>query len=293
MNDAQALTLKLAGTWHRRYGLALCPAHGDRRPSLTLADAPDGRLLLNCKAGCSFAAVLGALRDRSLLDPQYAPQPPSAEEIARRRAEDEAEAMKRERQAMACWNEAIPIQGTIAETYLRGRGITCDLPETLRFHPACWHASAQRLPGMVALIEGLPRLAVHRTYLRPDGVAKADVEPSKAMLGITAGGAVRIADGQEQLVVAEGIETALSLCSGLLARPATIWVALSASGMASLRLPDRAHRLTIASDGDKAGHEAAHKLATRAAALGWTVNLLPAPQGWDWNDILQGKDGTQ
>ncbi|WP_449579231.1 DUF7146 domain-containing protein [Paracoccus mutanolyticus] len=52
------------------------------------------------------------------------------------------------------------------ETYLRGRGITSDLPKSLRFHPDCWHPSAQRAPAMVARIDGLPRLAVHRTYLR-------------------------------------------------------------------------------------------------------------------------------
>ncbi len=292
MTDARTLTLALPhGKWHGRYGLACCPAHGDRRPSLSIADAPDGRLLLNCKAGCGFPEVLAALRERGLLDPHNRPQPPSVGEIARRRAEDEAEAVKREQQALVCWRESIPVHGTIAETYLRGRGITCALPDSLRFHPGCWHASAQRLPAMVALIEGLPRLAVHRTYLRPDGTGKASVEPNKAMLGAALGGAVRLAGGQGPLVVAEGIETALSLCSGLLSRPATVGAALSASGIAGLALPPRPERLTIASDGDTAGHEAAHKLAQRASALGWTVNLLPAPEGKDWNDILQMKGG--
>ena len=64
MSDARALTLALRGKWYRRYGLACCPAHGDRRPSLTLADAPDGRLFLHCKTGCDFRDVLAALRDR-------------------------------------------------------------------------------------------------------------------------------------------------------------------------------------------------------------------------------------
>ncbi|AWX92772.1 hypothetical protein DPM13_05135 [Paracoccus mutanolyticus] len=40
---------------------------------------------------------------------------------------------------------------------------TSDLPKSLRFHPDCWHPSAQRAPAMVARIDGLPRLAVHRT----------------------------------------------------------------------------------------------------------------------------------
>ena len=294
MSDARTLTLSLRGKWYRRFGLACCPAHGDRKPSLTIADGRDGKLLLSCKTGCTFTDVLQALRDRGLIDRHHKPQPPSPAEIARREAEDRAEAERAEMKALACWTEALPIQGTIAEIYLRGRGITCNLPATLRFHPEAWHPSAKRSPAMVALIEGLPRLAVHRTYLRPDGSGKADVEPAKAMLGIAAGGAVRVAEAGNALVVAECIETALSLASGLLSRPTTIWAALSTSGMAGLRLPDGfPHRLTIAADGDPPGHAAAHKLAERASALGWTVSLLPAPQGQDWNDVLQTKGGKQ
>ena len=58
----------------------------------------------------------------------------------------------------------------------------------------------------MALVEGCDRLAVHRTYLRPDGTGKAEVEPQKAMLGATAGGAVTLQEGAGRLVVAEGIE---------------------------------------------------------------------------------------
>ena len=36
-----------------------------------------------------------------------------------------------------------------------------------------------------------------------------------------------------------------------------------------------------------AGIAAGHALAERAHALGWQVSLLPAPDGFDWNDILQ------
>lgn len=294
MSDARTLTLALRGKWYRRFGLACCPAHGDRKPSLTIADGRDGKLLLSCKTGCTFTDVLQALRDLGLIDRHHKPQPPSPSEIARREAEDRAEAERAEKKALACWTEALPIQGTIAETYLRNRGITCDLPATLRFHPEAWHPSAKRFPAMVALIEGLPRLAVHRTYLRPDGSGKAEVEPAKAMLGMAAGGAVRVAEGQGPLVVAEGIETALSLASGLLSRPATIWAALSTSGMAGLRLPDGIpHRLTVAADGDQPGREAAHKLAERASALGWTVILLAAASGADWNDVLKMKGGKK
>ena len=133
---------------------------------------------------------------------------------------------------------------------------------------------------------------MHRTYLHPDGTGKAAVTPDKAMLAAVAGGAVRLTDGPGPLVVAEGIETALSLASGLLGRPATVWAGLSTSGIRGLHLPPQPGRLTIAPDGDTAGREAANALAERAHALGWQVSLLPAPDGRDWNDILTGKAVT-
>ena len=106
------------------------------------------------------------------------------------------------------------------------------------------------------------------------------------MLGTTAGGAVRLTEGAGRLVVAEGIETALSLASGLIRLPATVWAALSTSGLRGLHLPDLPGRLTIATDGDAAGREAAQVLAARAHTMGWQVSFLPAPEGRDWNDIL-------
>lgn len=289
MTEAQRITHALNGRWYGRYGLACCPAHGDKNPSLSLSDGPSGRLLAHCKTGCDFLSVLDALRGLGIIEGHGTVPQTGPAELARYEAEQRKDAEKRERQAQAVWAEALPIHGTIAETYLRGRGIACALPDSLRFHPTCWHPGAKRLPAMIAQVEGAERFAVHRTYLREDGSGKAQAEPAKAMLGNTAGGAVRLADGQGPLVVAEGIETALSLASGLLRTPATIWAALSTSGMASLHLPAKPGRLTIASDGDTAGREAAHKLATRASALGWAVSLLSAPDGRDWNDILQKK----
>lgn len=41
--------------------VALCPAHDDRKQSLSIGVGKDGRVLLNCHAGCTFAAVVAAL----------------------------------------------------------------------------------------------------------------------------------------------------------------------------------------------------------------------------------------
>ena len=41
--------------------IARCPAHEDRRPSLSITEGEDGRVLLKCHAGCDLDAILAAL----------------------------------------------------------------------------------------------------------------------------------------------------------------------------------------------------------------------------------------
>ena len=40
---------------------ALCPAHKDGNPSLSIKEAPDGKVILNCFAGCEFNAICAAI----------------------------------------------------------------------------------------------------------------------------------------------------------------------------------------------------------------------------------------
>ncbi|WP_374763254.1 DUF7146 domain-containing protein [Yunchengibacter salinarum] len=285
MSDARTLTAALRGRWYGHYGTAFCPAHpNSRTPALSLADGGGGRLLLTCHAGCTFDAILAALKARGLVDGTAPAPDPLAP--ARQQAEARHRADQRARQAGEIWQAAQPIEGTPGERYLRGRGVTCPLPGSLRFLPDCWHGpTGQRLPAMIARIDGADGFGVHRTYLSRDG-RKAAVAPAKAMLGHAVGGAVRLTDGGP-LVVCEGIETGLSLANGLMDGPRTIWAALSTSGIKRLRLPCAPGRLTVAPDGDPPGREAGADLVGRARALGWDCWALPVPNGQDWNDILQ------
>lgn len=288
--SARTITKALNGHWHGRYGLCLCPAHANTKsPALSISDGYDGRLLLRCHAGCDFLSILDALKGLGLIEGSGHYAPPSYEEMEANRLKELEKAKKQEARAISCWNTAKPIRGTLAETYLRSRGITSPIGECLRFHSSSWHPTGQQLPAMVALVEGAERLAIHRTYLRADGMGKAFVEPAKAMLGSVAGGAVRLSDGADKLIVCEGIETGLSLLSGLVRGSVSVWAALSTSGMKALSLPDKSALLTIATDGDEAGRQAGHALAERASILGWEVSMLPAPDGRDWNDILMMK----
>lgn len=40
---------------------ALCPAHGDKSPSLSLKEGDDGRVLIHCFAGCLIEDVVAAI----------------------------------------------------------------------------------------------------------------------------------------------------------------------------------------------------------------------------------------
>ena len=289
MDDAKSLTDKLGGKWYGLYGSAPCPVcQPDRNKgqnALTLSDGAIG-LLAHCKkSACQFRDILNVMGLSLGTFTRPDPKLISVHNFKRK-----AEEKRKSQQALAIWKETKPISGTIAEQYLRGRGITCELAKALRFHPTAWHgATAKRIPALIAKINVGETFAIHRTYLQTDGSGKANVDPPKAMLGAAAGGAVGLTQGIGPLVVAEGIETALSLASGLLSGPASIWAALSTSGMRGLHLPPMPARLTIAPDGDKPGREAANALAERAHTLGWQVSLLLAPDGRDWNDVLNMK----
>ncbi len=41
--------------------LALCPAHADKHPSLSVAEGDDGRILIQCFAGCTAKEILAVM----------------------------------------------------------------------------------------------------------------------------------------------------------------------------------------------------------------------------------------
>lgn len=201
----------------------------------------------------------------------------------------EKERLDPNRIPLRIWFESGRAEGTYVETYLRSRGIQGSLPSTLRFHPRLFHASRTYHPAMVAAVTLWPNKTlsgVHRTYLAADGSGKASLSPNKMMLGPVKGGAVRLAPIGTKLILAEGIETALSC---LYATNIPTWSCLSTSGMVDVVVPplEITTEIIICADGDGAGQRAADKLATRLHGVGYIVRIAPSPQGQDFNDILR------
>ncbi len=179
------------------------------------------------------------------------------------------------------------LPGTLAETYLRGRGITSaglSGARALRFHPRCFYRATSDAvpdpwPALIAAVTDLDGniTGVQRTWLDPAGfdpvrLGKAPVGTPRRALGALLGHAVRFGKADDVMAAGEGIETMLSLRSALPTLPMA--AALSAGHLSALLLPATLCRLYIARDADAAGDHAVARLTERAEAVGIEVLVL-------------------
>jgi phage/plasmid primase-like uncharacterized protein len=184
------------------------------------------------------------------------------------------------------------VGGTIAETYLRKRGITT-LHGTgnLRFHPRCFyrpdeHEPTETWPALIAAVTDLSGriTGVHRTWLAPDGSDKAPIDTPRKAMGDLLGHAVRFGIPGEVMAAGEGIESVLS-AREVLPGMATA-AALSAAHLAAIHFPDALRRLYIVCDHDPAGDGAMARLTERANAAGIEAIALTPVTG-DFNEDLR------
>ena len=185
-----------------------------------------------------------------------------------------------------------PIAGTLAQSYLQGRGIvTVFDSDPLRFHPRCYYrpdddSPTETWPALIAAVTDLGGriTGVHRTWLDRSGQNKAPIDSPRRAMGHLLGHGVRFGVADEVMAAGEGIETMLSLRSVLPTLP--IVAALSANHLAALLLPPTLRRLYVARDADPAGDAAMASLCNRAEAAGIDVGgLLPCFD--DFNEDLR------
>ena len=268
---------------------ARCPAHDDRTPSLSLTDTKDGKPLVRCHAGCDQKDVIAALRGRGLWGEGRSRAGTWTQRRKPVEREPDGDDVKRTERALAIWQSSRPSLETPVATYLGSRGLHLPPSDALRFHPGMKHPAGGFWPAMVALVtkglDGAP-VAVHRTFLAHDGGGKAPVDPQKMMLGPCRGGAVRLAEQGEVLMVGEGIETCLAAMQAS-GHPA--WAALSTSGLRALDLPKDVRDVIVLADGDDAGEAAARSCALRWKREGRRVRIARPPQGMDFNDMLSSQ----
>ena len=297
----------------RRVGkgwVAKCPAHPDKNPSLSMGVGIDGRVLLKCFSGCSLDAILAALglgvKDLFPEEPDLwrwtrAPKPPPPRRDPPPKPNEE-----HRRKLEKLWTRAIPLDrpgAAIGRRYLEARGIDLGaLPASplLRLHPGLVYREGGEVlgtfPALLARVvhprHGL--VALHRTYIAPDGGGKAPVPAPKKLTppifpGATRGAGIRLlpVDGEE-VAVAEGVETALAIA---VATGLPVYAAVSAGGLEAWLPPQGVMRVLIGGDGDQAGRKAATTLARRLLAMGIRVRLAVAEEGLDWLDALVMEEG--
>ncbi len=270
--------------------MAKCPTHPDgQTPALKISDDPrksDG-VDLHCFGGCRWEDVKRDLARAGLLAEWQGTDAKPWPKLKFSEPPPEPADDSRQEAAKDIWLASKPLAGTVAERYLKIRGLQPPWPIWLRYAAALKHGpTGLILPGLVAGITdgGGNFVAIHRTYLKVDGSGKAVVSSPKMALGSIGNGAVRLGQAGKALGLAEGIETGLS-AQQLFEIPC--WAALG-SRMDRVDLPGAVIEVHIFGDNGKPGREAAEKAAERFTSQGRRVMLRfpPEPFG-DWNDALQ------
>jgi hypothetical protein len=183
------------------------------------------------------------------------------------------------------WNQRRPINGSLAETYLRdARCYGGPLPATIGFLPA----RGEHGPAMISAF-GMPVETetgsisistdqvdgVHLTRLAPDGSGKAGTNADKIMIGCPRGAPIALAPFNDLLglAITEGIEDGLSVAE---ATGMATWAAGSASFMPALAtaVPVWVECMTILVDDDQAGRRNAYDLAKNLEDRGVELRLI-------------------
>jgi putative DNA primase/helicase len=280
MTDAAAIAAAFGLRQNRKGWSGNCPACG--YVGTFSMSVKDGRTLWWCASCQDREGLLAAVRNAT----GGAWTPPASSSTNANN-----DTTGRTRAALAVWDEAMSLKGTLGEVYLAARGLAGEASTALRYHPALRHPNAAgTFPALVALIRstatGEP-VAIHRTYLRRDGSGKADVDPAKATKGPMAGSAIMLHDPVPgaPLVIGEGIESSLS-AGRLLDAPA--WAGIAAGNLVSIIPPDGPGEIILAADPDPVGQREAWAAADRWRGLGRPVQVAtPDDPTTDFNDVLR------
>lgn len=258
-------------------------------------------------------------------------------ERQRRTAEDAVRDADRIAHARVIWNDTVPADGTIVEVYLLARGVDLTaiadvygwrVSPNLRFHPRCTVGPREDRhigPAMVApMIDASGSFrGIHRTFLTKDGTAKANIQSSKAMLGVAWGAftAITPVTSAPDAIVGEGFETTLTMVAALArqGRAVQAFVGLSLGNLCGagsgdgrphpakrgiklpsptpdpdrpgMMLPAHIRRVTILEDADGKDPLATEQHIARAVAKfahhGVKAKVASPARGADFNDMAR------
>lgn len=267
---------------------ACCPFHDDRNPSFTVNDDKGFYHCFVCHAHGDVLDFIQEVENVGLRDAAErignlpAIVRPAPIRPPKREGETEAEALR-------IWRQASPIHATLAETYLRSRGIDCQLPDSLRFARLRYGRRGPFYPCLIALVASPDNKArgIQRTFLNESGTGKAAVPKPKMSLGRISGGAIRLAPAAQEMVVCEGLEDGLTLQQEL---GRCVWVAAGVGNLRRMQLPPGVRSVVIGADGDGAGRDGAREAAKHFGEQGSSVRIMYPLDGCkDFNDEICGR----
>jgi hypothetical protein len=190
----------------------------------------------------------------------------SPEQIVRRlvlKAKEDEERRRKLETAKELWETAVPLFGTLGYRYLtEHRGLDIGmLGEHALDHCLRFNERSRAIVAAMTNPASGKATGVHRIFLEPDGSKR-----ERLMLGRA--GVVRLSldDSVTQgLGIAEGIEKSLAI---LISGWAPIWCACSAGGIKNFPVLNGVEALTIFSDDDDYGANAARECADRWVRAG-------------------------
>jgi len=167
---------------------ARCPAHDDRRASLTIAEGDDGRVLLHCHAGCDTKAIVAAL-GLGLAD--LFPAKPAAPRVNRGgraypSANEAVAALERQngrRTAVWTYHDATGFPVGLVVRWDKPYGK--EIRPVARHADGFWHIAAMSEPRP---LYGLPDLAAARRVIVCEGEKCADAARSLGFVATTSAG---------------------------------------------------------------------------------------------------------
>lgn len=180
--------------------------------------------------------------------------------------------------AARAWKYCKDVNGTLGENYLKARGILGPYIEpSMKFHSRIYSKELNNYcPSLVFKISKTPDsdlLGIHRIYLSDDGSKKANVTEAKKAIGYVQGNGIWLGEPDDNLVVCEGPEEALSVRYGY--KKKFVVSTIYGTNYHQLIIPDYVKIVALLHDKDPAGHRAAGKALRAYSNQGKDTRIIP------------------
>lgn len=270
-------------------GVALCPFHDDRNPSLSItreyyhcfscgAHGDSLDFLINLR-GVSFKDALAEIESYSNTAPILIKEEIKIDNTA-----------TIQRQLGEIWNTAV--FNSDQKNYLKNRFKVdkIEIP-ALRYHPHLKYNSIGNnelfYPALVSKIQDKfgNLIGIQRTYLSDDFTIKRDISPVRKIIGRLSGGYVVLEEytANNKLYIGEGVESVYSAKLLHKGGEGSYYAALSSTNLPEL--PSRFGDIIVLADNDEAGTAFARRIKDK---YGSKVSVLfPKESYKDFNDELQ------